>query len=154
MKTKLLLFCALLLSIFAACKKDPVAPQPEDLLANKSWVMTSMTVDPAIDWFGTGVQVSNIYAQLPSCAKDDLVLFEKNNVVKFDEGGTRCSPTDPQTKTASWTLSADKKTITVVEDGEAESWSIQKLTSSEFALTFQVVDSGITYTLSIGYQKQ
>ena len=154
MKTKMLFSFVLLAIVFGACKKDPVVPQPEELLTNKSWIMTSMTVDPAIDWFGTGVKVSNIYAQLPSCAKDDLLLFEKNNLVKFDEGGTRCSTADPQTVTGSWTLSADKKTITVVEDGEAESWSIQTLTASDLALTFQVEDGGIAYTLSIGYHKQ
>jgi|GEM_PF-6031391 len=56
-----------------SCKDDDVQPDQTQLLTGGNWKLTAFTSDPAFEWFGT--PVTNIYAQLPACIKDDLTTF-------------------------------------------------------------------------------
>jgi hypothetical protein len=69
---------ALSVTLFSGCKKDKEeetvtptpapAPTKTELLTGKSWKVTALTCDPAIDWNANGVMVTNIYAQLSPCS--------------------------------------------------------------------------------------
>lgn len=142
---------------FVSCEKDKDidADQPDKILTSGTWKLTALTVDPAIDWFGTSV--TNVYAQLPACSKDDLTTFQSNGTVKFDEGTSKCNTNDPQTVTALWALSNDQKTISVTMNGETESWKINQLSKTTVQVDYEQEDedgSGLTYTFTATYTKQ
>lgn len=143
--------------VFVSCEKDKDidAKQPDKILTSGTWKLTALTVDPAIDWFGTSV--TNVYSQLPTCTKDDLTTFQSNGTVNFDEGPSKCSTNDPQTFTGLWALSNDKKTISITLNGETESWKINQLSSSSVQVDYEQEDeygSGLTYTFTATYTKQ
>ncbi|MFT5480971.1 MAG: hypothetical protein ACI9NN_001939, partial [Bacteroidia bacterium] len=43
-----------------------------------------------------GIQITDIYSQLNDCSKDDLNKYETDKTGVYDEGTTKCDPTDPQ----------------------------------------------------------
>lgn len=141
----LFVFSALLLT--TSCKKDEdVTPDKTELLTSGSWQMSALTIDPAIDWFGA--PVTNVFAQLPTCAKDDLTIFKSNGIVNYDEGPSKCDLNAPQTTTGAWALNFDKTVLTISRDGDTESWDISALTETTFQAEYQVVEEGVTYNLS------
>lgn len=157
MKTNLKALLVMLLAtalVLPGCKKDDDKQSREDILTSGSWKLTAWTSDPAIDWFGT--QVTNIYAQLPTCVKDDLTIFENTGKVKFDEGASKCSNEDPQTRQGLWTLSADEGSISITDEDGTESMEIVSISNNEIKLETEVEDTdlGITYTFYITYTKQ
>jgi len=133
----------LLLLAFAACKKDSLSKT--DMLTDASgWKMTALTTDPAFVNPITGTQITDLYAQFDACDKDDITTFNSNGTYVSDEGATKCDPSDPQTTSGTWLLSADENTITV----DGESWTIVELSKSTMKVSYPFVDdsAGITYT--------
>ncbi len=133
---------------FAGCSKDKKdEPSTTERLTNKNWVLTAQTVDPPLP-FGT-TTVTDLYAQLDACEKDDILRFTAPNVYTDDEGATKCRASDPQTTTGTWVLSSDQKTITVTDDGEVTSLTILSLSSSELKVKLPLPGGGgVTYNIT------
>ena len=112
----------ILLLAVSACKKDeetPAEPQKstKDYLTAGYWKTTAMTIDPGINIGGT--VITDFFAQMLPCTKDDLTRFETNGKITDDEGATKCDPNDPQTTTdGNWVLAADNKSVTISYPGE------------------------------------
>ncbi|MAT53729.1 MAG: hypothetical protein CMN32_04565 [Saprospirales bacterium] len=129
----------------ASCKKDD--PTTTELLIDSDgWILVAMTVDPPIVDPISGTSITDFYAQMDACDKDDITIFQDNGTYITDEGATKCDPNDPQTETGTWALSADEKTITI----DGESWTIESLTKSSMRVTFPFNEpyTGITYTMT------
>ena len=87
--------CGLLATLsMTSCEKDKDKPDNTEVLTGGPWKITALTSDPAFDWFGT--PVTNIYAQLPACLKDDNTVFKTNGTVNFDEGPANVSQATPK----------------------------------------------------------
>lgn len=140
------------LLLTTACKKDDNKPSNTQLLTERPWKLTALTSDPAIDWFGASV--TNVYAQLPACVKDDISVFKTNGIVNFDEGTSKCDPNDPQTVSGLWTFNTDETILSVTQDGETESWKVLDLKSGSVKVEYAYVFEGITYTFTATYAKQ
>ena len=117
-----------------------------------TWQLKSLTCDPAIDWFGT--TVTNVYAQLPACIKDDLVIIQNNNTYLEDEGTSKCQNSDPQTVSGTWALNPAQTILSVSRDGDTESWNLSNLGKSEFTAEYEIEDGGVTYTFKAVYVKK
>ena len=117
-----------------------------------TWQLKSLTCDPAIDWFGT--TVTNVFAQLPACIKDDLVIIQNNNTYLEDEGTSKCQNSDPQTVSGTWALNPAQTILSVSRDGDTESWSLSNLGKSEFTAEYEIEDGGVTYTFKAVYVKK
>lgn len=132
----------LVLVSIAACKKDKEENRT-DLLTDENWRTTALTVDPAIN-IG-GVVVSDLYAQLDDCEKDDLTIFKTDGKVNYDEGATKCDPSDPQTSTGTWTFNTDQTIITI----DGESWTIEEITSNKLRVkyTADLFGTGVNSTI-------
>ena len=117
-----------------------------------TWQLKSLTCDPAIDWFGT--TVTNVYAQLPACIKDDLVIIQNNNTYLEDEGTSKCQNSDPQTVTGTWALNPAQTILSVSRDGDTESWNLSNLGKSEFTAEYEIEEGGVTYTFKAVYVKK
>ena len=151
----------LLVLTVTSCKKDkkdeptPVAATVEtktQLLTGKNWKLTAATSDPAFDWDGSGTMVTNIYAQMASCEKDDLLFFNTNGTLKFDEGATKCDPTDPQsTSDDTWSFNSTETIITV---SSGDDMNLVSLNSTTLKVSSVLVEGGINYTITYTFTKQ
>lgn len=96
------------LTITLSCKKDPTRTE---LLTNKNWKLTACAIDPALNVGGT--LISDFYAQMAACDKDDIYNYKDNGTMTRDEGPLRCNGNDPQTYMGVWAFSSDNSTLTV-----------------------------------------
>ena len=128
------------------CKKDTeVKPKTrEELLMGKSWKITALTVNPAVN--GS----TDVYANTLACINDNRYEFKTGGVLTIDEGPTKCDPADPQTSQGTWSLNADKTQLTMTIDSDVTVVTITELTES----TLKGQSTQGIYTLSITYQRQ
>lgn len=153
LKTLVVMLGAVALFSTTSCKKDDdTTTDKVKILTGGQWQLSAMTSDPAIDWFGT--PVTNVYAQLPACIKDDVTIFKTDGKVNFDEGTSKCSPNDPQTTTGTWTFNPAQTVLSVTQDGETESWDVTELKGSTFKAVYPIVEEGVTYTISVTFTKK
>jgi hypothetical protein len=134
--------------VMFGCKKDSTTTISKDDIIGK-WMMTSMTVSPAMDG------VTDMFGTRDACEKDDLTIFNADGTVINDAGATKCSSSDPQsTSGGTWTISSDNKTLTITNNGEAMSVTIVSLTSSKFVGKMTEVDGSVTYTITVTLVKK
>jgi hypothetical protein len=130
----LMLLCSTFL--VSSCKKDE-----EDYLTGVDcWVQTKAEAkDPT-----TGTwEVSTI----DDCDKDDCLSFDGDGKTKFDEGATKCDPADDQTSTGNWTLSDDKKTLTISDANVgAFAFTVDELTKNKMVLRANVIFAEVRLT--------
>ena len=74
------------------------------LTAHK-WRMSRYTVYGNYVGSGNNWVLTDLYASLPTCRRDDFLQFNPDHTVVYDEGTSRCAPTDPQTNATTWGLS-------------------------------------------------
>lgn len=136
------------------CKKTAETPTPSktDLLTNKNWIATAVTISPALPVGGT--LITDYYSQIPSCSKDDFIRFETPSIYKEDEGAVKCTAADPQTIIGTWTFNGDQSVITTsTPTGGTQSYNVLELTDSSLKYSVAVPSGGVTYTLTISNRK-
>jgi hypothetical protein len=134
------------LSLFS-CKKDEKTAK-ENLIGK--WMMTAMTISPAQNG------VTDQFSTMDACGKDDLVIFNADGTVTNDEGVVKCNASDPQTSSGgTWALSTDGKTLTITSTGQApQVITIVTLSSTSFVGKMTMVNSGVTYTVTVTLVKK
>lgn len=126
---------------FVACNDDEDTQTPEDLLTSAScWspVKDEIFNPQTNQWEDQGVD---------DCTKDDCTKLNSDKTVSFDEGATKCDPSDPQTSTGTWSLSADGKTLTITVDNETVPGTVVELTSSKLVLEVEFLGIKFRSTL-------
>ncbi len=131
---KPLLLLAVAAFSFASCDKDDDDGKSSDEL------LTSVTCwspvkdelyNPATStWEDQGVD---------DCTKDDCTNFKSDKTIAFDEGATKCDPSDPQTSAGTWSLSADGKTLTLTQDGISFNGTVVELSASKLVLEYDIL---------------
>lgn len=94
--------------LLSACEKDNPTPVKDnfEILTSHKWTMTSWKSDPAY------MGMSDLYADLAPCQKDDIQSYQKNGVVMVDHGSLKCFSGDGQIDTSTkWNLNG-KQLIT------------------------------------------
>lgn len=120
MKSKILLL-AIFVILSASCRKLTAIPEGMEASTNGSsvdgnpiigtWKITATDVN--ID-YGEGVIVDlDGYGMLSACDLDDTAIFQSNFTLIEDEGATKCDSSLPQTQAGKWSLSSDKKKLTI-----------------------------------------
>jgi hypothetical protein len=127
-----------------ACKKNEAVVVVEDyttLLTTGKWKQISETT--------AGVDT---YTSKSACVKDNTVTFATTGSCTTDEGATKCSTFDPQTRTGSWAfVSADKKKVTWVQSIVPVTCTISELTTT--SLKWQYTDPFSSQVVVEGYTK-
>ncbi len=163
MKRCFLPLCSVLaLSLtFTSCKKDkkddpaPVAKTKTELISGKSWKLTAGTIDPAVDFSGTGTPTTDAYSQVENCRKDDLLRFDTPNVYTQDEGGTKCTASDLQTETGTWAFSmGETKITTSTASGGSDTYNLVELTETTLKTSEVINIASVNYTVTSIYTKQ
>lgn len=147
-KVRLLTALSLGTMLFASCEKQ-VEENPTPQSANQSstakaeipgnWqLVASKGVVPMPNSANT--RVTNIFAMLEDCKKDDKLHFESTGELTEIPGAVECdakfvdaSAKDSAPKPGSWTLSADGQTLTVTQ-GQAKEYQIVSLSASTLKL--------------------
>lgn len=163
MKIKILFICLLATTLFNGCKKDeetatptPTTPSAKtDLLCGKNWMLTAYTINPAYNYFGTGL-VTDLMGSMQPCMLNNLTIYSTNLSYLVDEGPSLCTGGAPQTyETGAWAFASSETHLVVTKTGGiATDFTIATLTSTSLQLTIPYVVSGTTYTITSTYTKQ
>ena len=136
------LFAIIFSVVLFSCKKDPVKTKTE-LLTTGTWKYTSAIVSPAYDYYGNGNPVTDIYAIMQPCERDDYEIFFTNGIWEYNEGPTKCDPMSPQiVYSEPWSF-IDNETKVLVGNVDC---TILELTETTLKLRYSFVDAGVTYT--------
>lgn len=134
-KKALTLLCSLLLALVfvgTSCKKDEEKTSKDYLVAH-SWKLIS-------------VKISGVSTTLDECDKDDIATFHKDKTLHFDEGATKCDPTDPQETTGKWSISAsttpETLTLTYDDGSQKEEYKITEIGDLKMVLTIDASGFG------------
>lgn len=164
MKIKILSICLIASTLFNSCKKDEPAASSStttdtktDLLCGKNWMLTACTVNPGIDYYGTGTLLTNLIGTIQPCELNNLINFTTSGSFTIDEGATKCSAGDPQTNaTGTWAFNSDKSHLLMTETGSstADDYTLVSLTATTVQVTQTSVAGGTTYVYSQTWTKQ
>ena len=153
MQKKIIFITLLLVVVFASCKKDPIAPaktRTELLLhGGVAWKITAATVDPPYPAGKT--LITDFYAQLDNCDKDNTYLYSANPVTATSGSFTefnpvKCGASEDSSHAGTWSFNGDDL---VTSNGTETILSIDETVLK----TKQVISSGgINYTLTITYK--
>ena len=117
---------------FSSCKKDEATKSKTELLTGTTWKVGKSTA--------LGIDVTPTQA----CSKDDITNFSTDKKMTVKEGATKCSSSDPDLiSQGTWAFSSDEKQLTITEDGDATTYTIKSLTSSECKLSIDFFGSSL-----------
>lgn len=110
----------MLASLVFSCKKKDPEPTPQQKVTG-NWRLTfaRITVD--------GVSENG-----QPCELDNTFNFQASGAFTIDEGATKCDPSDPQTSTGTWSITADGKTMNINDSnsgGISVAFEVLELTS-------------------------
>ena len=129
-----------------SCKKDRDdigSKTKTELLTTGTWKYTSCIISPAYDYYGNGNAVTDIFAIMQPCEKDDFEEFHTNGIWEYNEGPTKCDPSNPQIiYSEPWSFTANETKVIV---GGVEC-TILELTETTLKLRYSFEDAGVTYT--------
>jgi len=136
---KLALFLFAFSVIVVSCGKDededPIVPNNTDLLTAHEWIMTNLTLAFPLNGL-------NVWDSIPACERDDVFKFNTNSTGYFDEGVSKCDPSDLQIETFAWKWTNNETTIEIPED------------SNEVTILSNVVVTATTLTAQTEYEEQ
>lgn len=96
----------------------------------------------------TSSGTTDMFAIVPDCEKNDIFTFNADNTITRDEGATKCSDSDPQSKNdGTWSINGTKFSST--GDGNSLTWDILTLDNSTFKISV-TLSNGSTATQTYG----
>lgn len=140
-KLQLKTICIVLLvfTAFTACKKKNDAKSKTELLTKSAWLVSKYE-----EKINNGAYVDD-YPNWLACEKDDKIIFATNNVATYDEGASKCSPSDPQTETTSWAFLENETKLSF----GGETFTIEALDENSMIIVFSETFLSDTYTYRI-----
>jgi hypothetical protein len=147
----MLLFLGVL--AFSSCNDDDEeeepAPTRSELLVNKNWSVTGLTVEPAIDIDNNGTQENNLIPFLAPCFLDDFFRYNSNGTYTGEEGASKCDPNDPQVfESGTWLWNSDQTRLVMNFSGGSRDVLVTSITAGELKYNDVIVDNNVTYTFS------
>jgi len=111
---KSILLALLAVSLPFSCKKEDNANKTK-LLTAHCWVLNEATIAPAA--VVNGVPVTDFYALMSLCERDNVTCLLENGNVYVDEGASKCDPNDPQVNTSgTWWFNSDESVLLAFTD--------------------------------------
>lgn len=140
---KILLLAVTATTLLGSCKKDDKKDSStgtEAKIADKKWKLTAHS-------YTYGGTTSDGYASLPGCQTDNFYVFAADKSISADEGATKCSSSDPQTRTSgTWELRSGGKELFV--SGAEAVYGIKELTLNIIESSSSTLK--VKYTTTIG----
>ena len=130
-------------AFFTSCSKDSTTtPNPTETntqkLVGKNWFLSAATINPGFP-DGMGGTITDFYAFMDDCEKDDFTNYNANGTYISDEGVSICDTTSAQTTPGTWKFT-NNETKLLMDD--STSLGIVQLEASIMKLKLtQVIDS-------------
>ena len=156
---KILFFIALFTIAFASCKKEVITPtktSTEKLLHNgAAWKLKAATVDPALPLGGT--LVTDYFAQLDDCDKDDGYLYSANPITATSgsvilKNPVRCDNTEKSEYAGTWSFNADATELTTNFGTNPSLATIVELSETTLKTKRKVPIDKINYIVTFTYE--
>ncbi len=149
---KNILFIATIVGVqlMSGCKKEDKINPPNTVggnsvtrekLLDKSWKLVAKTVDPAKSPGFFKDKVTDWYAQLEACEKDNVKSYKGDGSMMFDEGATKCKTDDAQSVAGTWLFNSDNSTITEKKGSAEKSMTVVEVSATTLKTTYS--ESGI-----------
>jgi hypothetical protein len=122
------------------------------LITTGSWKLTSDYIDPAVDVNGDGVADHEVFNFYDDCSKDDMLTFKSNGTLTFDEGPTKCDPTDPQSENTTWKFGSNETQLIVGSAGSEETVQLIELSTTALKIRTSSTVAGVVYTETMTYK--
>jgi len=142
MKSVLKMSGVMVLFLFLnSCKKEEAKTKTQ-LLTQKAWVMKKLEQkegnNPWVDEF----------QNFDACSKDDRYIFNANSTYEFNEGPTKCDPTDPQVfDSGNWFFTNNETKLQIGTD----EFNIDTLDENNLVLSVQQTIGGIVIQLRVTF---
>jgi hypothetical protein len=146
-----ILSLAVLAFLLMKCNKNETPPKTPNELIVGSWQMTAYTYSPAYDYFRNGTKITDAFALYENCEKDNITTFKTNSEGEFNEGGSKCDPSDAQSTSFLWTLTNNNTTLSISALAE---FKIVQLDATTLKLSSTFVEDGVTYTETITFARK
>jgi len=130
-------------AFFTSCSKDKTTTTTTSetntqKLVGKNWFLSAATINPGFP-DGMGGTITDFYALMDDCEKDDFTNYNANGTYISDEGLSICDTTSAQTTPGTWKFT-DNETKLLMDD--STSLGIVQLEASIMKLKLtQVIDS-------------
>lgn len=129
----------LCLLVWGCSKEDsgsattPAAPtaNKRELITAKTWRYVAWIATPPVT-NDSGKLVSDVLGNKPTCDQDDLLIFNINGNVNFDQGPTKCDPSIPQNSPSYWALLENETKL----DMANRIYAIDALTETKLKISF------------------
>jgi hypothetical protein len=147
---KISLFSILvLLTVLSGCKKSGSSPSgPESILTSGKWQLVSSTS------IISGI-TEDLYALIPPCQRDNYGIFNADGTTTSDEGPTKCSSTDPQTRSGgNWKLLDNNTKLQLADpiSGLIITANIVQLDDNTMKLSYTTNYGGLSANTTSGYK--
>jgi len=137
--------------LLVQCSKDddePVKTPAEQILGN--WQLTGDNYSPAYD-LGTGTPVTDGFVYYSACEKDDITMFKVNSQGEFNEGPTKCDPSDEQIIPFLYTLTDNNTKLNISALAE---FNIVQLDNTTMKLSATFSENGTNYTETFTFTRK
>lgn len=115
------------------------------ILTSGSWKITAYTLT-------SGAGTTDLLALIDACERDDIFTFKTDNTIIRDEGASKCSASDPQTKNdGTWSINGSK--FTGSGSAGSQTWDIKKLDNTTFEISATNILNGQTATATQTYTR-
>ncbi len=111
---------------------EPTPATKTELITAKPWRYTAWIANPPVK-DNDGKLISDVLSSKPACDQDDLLIFNANGNVVFDQGATKCDDSTPQGVTNSWVFRTNKTKLLM----GTRLYNIEILTDSELQIVFE-----------------
>lgn len=117
----------LAIALLNSCKKDTPKTKTE-LISQKTWLIQKFE-----EKIGTA-NWEDDFPNFDACSKDDQFIFRANNTYEFNEGPTKCSPSDPQIfASGAWAFTNNETKLNIGSD----EFTIDKLDNTNLVISAQ-----------------
>jgi hypothetical protein len=125
----------LLLIVFGNMMCDKEKDTPELVLTGKQWKLSEWSVSPPYEV--EGEYITDLYALMPECAKDDFTVFDNDGTLLKDDNQQKCSDNDPQIVEGTWEIGAGETKLRITIDGDETEYSIDEIRDDFLVLSLK-----------------
>lgn len=137
-----------LLVVLSSCKKN----KSNSELILGDWQVAALTVDPP--QIQNGVVITDLYAQMEDCDKDNYYSFYSNNTYKFDQGAVICDSLEPQNISGNWSFLNDETKLQLIYQSDTILYNLIDLDKELLKMSYSGRDSNnILHTLTVTFEK-
>ena len=142
----------------SSCKKEDEVKTKTDLLTGNYWKMSAWTIVPGFPIYNDSLVIigytNDLFDLMLECSLDDILKYNSNGTVIWDEGPSKCYQDDPQTTQSTWAFDSTETEITEVDSyGISYTYKILELSESILKIKYSSDQfEGDIYIMTITFE--